>query len=101
MGSFEAATTYELRVAVACDAAASDRLLIIGLSADGVLVDTVSVTADALNPGFQDLVLTLDTSIHSAAVGKVLRVELRFAHSGPYGRTVYFDDVRLTAVSSN
>jgi hypothetical protein len=97
LGTYAANTVYSLTVAVASNSN-YDHLLnsIIALGSDGT---TPGSAWASTTTAFQDITLTLDTSVVTSAVGKSIVVLLEHnATAGTQnGQNLFYDNVRLTS----
>jgi len=99
LGTFAANTQYSLTVAMAA-ANPGASAVAMNLMANGVVVATFVAPTTGTNAlssaGFNDYNLTFSTVSNSSVVGQNITVSLVYTYTGQYGRSAYFDNVRLT-----
>lgn len=100
LGTFAANTTYALTVALAIPADGDSSYKSVGfeLLANGVPVATLPSATLTEGANFTDFSLSFDTASNSGVVGQNLTVAVVYTYIGPYNRSAYFDNVRLTEV---
>ena len=105
LGTYAANTIYTLTVAIATpNPWATPLNSIIALGTDGsnpgsALASTTTNVGSLSSTAFQDITLTLDTSVVTSAVGQniVVLLEHNATTGALYGRDIFYDNVRLTS----
>ena len=102
LGTYAANTIYTLKVAVAVELQDPTFNSIIALGTDGAnpgsaLASTTTNFGSVSTTAFQDITLTLDTSVVTGAIGQniVVLLENNLMAGAAFGRPVYYDNVRL------
>ena len=107
LGTYAANTVYSLTVAVATPQTYATTLSsIIALGTDGTnpgsaLASKTTNFGSLSNSAFQDITLTLDTSVITSAVGQniVVLLEQNVTTGSYYGKDVLYDNVRLNTLA--
>jgi len=107
LGTYAANTVYSLTVAVATPQTYATTLSsIIALGTDGTnpgsaLASKTTNFGSLSNSAFQDITLTLDTSVITSAVGQniVVLLEQNVTTGSYYGKDVLYDNVRLNTAA--
>jgi hypothetical protein len=101
LGTFAANTTYALTVALAIPADGDSSYKSVGLQilSNGVPVATLPAATLTEGANFTDFSVSFDTASNAAVAGQNITVALLYTYTGPYNRSAYFDNVRLTQVA--
>jgi fibronectin type 3 domain-containing protein len=104
LGTFAANTQYGLTVSLAASEPATSAVGMELLANGNVVASFVAPTTGTnaiSSSGFQNYSLTFTTVGDSSVVGENITVALVYTYTGQYGRSAYFDNVRLTQALEN
>ena len=87
-----------MALAIPADGDSSYKSVGFELLANGVPVATLPSATLTEGANFTDFSLSFDTASNSGVVGQNLTVAVVYTYTGPYNRSAYFDNVRLTEV---